>query len=97
MTRVGAGGHGGPPLRRNCPHNQIHDNQPAHQLDARWDVERDGREPKVSQQTKMEPVCTGDFGTSARHPPRERVESPISKSLPREGVEALPYTETLMH
>ena len=40
-------------------------------------------------------MYTGDFGTSARHPARERVESPISKSLPREGVAALPYTENL--
>ena len=40
-------------------------------------------------------VCTGDFGTSARHPPCERIDSPISNFLPREGVAALPYTESL--
>ena len=84
------------PTRRICRHrNQIQ--QPARQRDAGWDVEREGREPKVSQSTKMEPVCTGDFGTSARHPPSERIDTPISKSLSREGVAALPYTETSMH
>ena len=40
-------------------------------------------------------MCTGDFGTNARHPPRERIDSPISNFLPREGVAALPYTESL--
>ena len=88
-----AGGHGGPPLHGGFVATKIKYNRPAPQRDARWDVEREGREPKVSQPTKMEPVCTGDFGTSARHPPRERIESPISKSLSREGVAALPYTE----
>ena len=43
----------------------------------------------------MVSVCTGDFGTSARHPPCERIDSPISNFLPREGVAALPYTESL--
>ena len=32
---------------------------------------------------------------SARHPPRERIDSLISNYLPREGVAALPYTESL--
>ena len=40
-------------------------------------------------------MCTGDFGTNARHPPRERIYSLISNYLPREGVAALPYTESL--
>ena len=40
-------------------------------------------------------MCTGDFGTNARHPPRERIDSPITIFLPREGVAALPYTESL--
>ena len=40
-------------------------------------------------------MCTGDFGTNARHPPRERIDSPISNYVPREGVAALPYTESL--
>ena len=43
----------------------------------------------------MVSVCTGDFGTSTRHPPRERMDSTISNFLPREGVAALPYTESL--
>ena len=43
----------------------------------------------------MVSVCTGDFGTNARHPPRERIDSLISNYLPREGVAALPYTESL--
>jgi hypothetical protein len=69
--------------------------KPAHQRDARWDVEREGRETKVEPPSEVKRVCTGDFGTSARHPPRERIDSQISKSLPREGVAALPYTEHL--
>ena len=40
-------------------------------------------------------MCTGDFGTNARHPPRERIDSLKSNYLPREGVAALPYTESL--
>ncbi len=40
-------------------------------------------------------MFTGDFGKHARHPPRERIDSPISNFLPREGVAALPYTESL--
>ena len=40
-------------------------------------------------------MCTGDFGTNARHPSRERIDSLISNYLPREGVAALPYTESL--
>ncbi len=40
-------------------------------------------------------MFTGDFGKHARHPPRERIHSPISNFLPREGVAALPYTESL--
>ena len=75
---------------------KIKSNRPAPQRDAKWDVERDGRETKVSQQTEVKKVCTGDFGTSARHPPSERIDSPISKSLWREGVADLPYTETSM-
>ena len=39
-------------------------------------------------------MCTGDFGTNARHPSRERIDSLISNYLPREGVAALPYTES---
>ena len=39
-------------------------------------------------------MCTGDFGTNARHPRRERIDSPISNFLPRVGVAALPYTES---
>jgi hypothetical protein len=92
-----AGGHGGPPLRRTHRRHQNQIQQPARQRDARWDVEREGREPKVSQQTEVKKVCTGDFGTSARHPPSERIEIPISKSSSRDGVAALPYTETSMH
>jgi hypothetical protein len=92
-----AGGHGGPPLHRIHRRHRNQIQHPAPQRDARWDVEREGRETKVSQPTRMEPVCTGDFGTSARLTPRERVESTISKLLPREGVAALPYTETSVH
>ena len=69
----------------------------APQRNARWDVELEGREPKVSQQTEVKKVCTGDFGTSARHPPSERIEIPISKSSSRDGVADLPYTGTSMH
>jgi hypothetical protein len=47
--------------------------RPADQRDARWDVEREGRETKVEPPTGVEQVYTGDFGTSVRHPPRERV------------------------
>jgi hypothetical protein len=47
--------------------------RPADQRDARWDVEREGRETKVAAPTGVEQVYTGDFGTSVRHPPRERV------------------------
>ena len=46
---------------------------PAVQLDAGWDVEREGRETKVEPITKAVPPYTGDFGTSVRHPPRERI------------------------
>ena len=69
--------------------------KPARQRDARWDVERKGRETKVEPPSEVKRVCTGDFGTSARHPPRERIDSLISNSVPREGVAALPYTESL--
>ena len=47
--------------------------KPADQRDAWWDVEREGRETKVAAPTGVEQVYTGDFGTSVRHPPRERV------------------------
>jgi len=47
--------------------------KPALQRDARWDVEREGREPKVEPPSGAVKVYTGDFGTSARHPPRERI------------------------
>ena len=40
---------------------------------AGWDVEREGRETKVEPPTGLVPLCTGDFGTSVRHPPRERI------------------------
>ena len=40
---------------------------------AGWDVEREGRETKVEPPTRLLPLCTGDFGTSVRHPPRERI------------------------
>ena len=43
------------------------------QRDAGWDVEREGRETKVELPTKAVTLCTGDFGTSVRHPPRERI------------------------
>jgi hypothetical protein len=39
---------------------------------ARWNVEREGREPKVMHSSSVVPVGTGDFGTNARHPPRQR-------------------------
>ncbi len=71
--------------------------KPAGQRDARWDVEREGREPKVEPPSEAVKVYTGDFGTSARHPPRERIDSQVSKSSPREGVAALPYAETSMN
>ena len=45
----------------------------ADQRDAGWDVEREGRETKVEPPTKAVPLCTGDFGTSVRHPPCERI------------------------
>ncbi len=45
----------------------------ANQRDARWDVEREGRETKVEPPTGVEQVYTGDFGTSVSHPPRERI------------------------
>jgi len=45
----------------------------ANQRDARWDVEREGRDTKVEPPTGASKVYTGDFGTSVRHPPRERV------------------------
>ena len=45
----------------------------ANQRDAGWDVEREGRETKVEPPTGLEQVYTGDFGTSVRHPPRERI------------------------
>ena len=48
--------------------------KPADQRDARWDVEREGRETKVAAPTGVEQVYTGDFGTSVRHPPRERID-----------------------
>ncbi len=47
--------------------------KPAVQRDAGWDVEREGRETKVEPPTKAVPLCTGDFGTSVRHPPREQI------------------------
>ena len=47
--------------------------KPAVQRDAGWDVEREGRETKVEPPTKAVPLYTGDFGTSVRHPPRERI------------------------
>ena len=66
--------------------------KPAGQRDARWDVEREGRETKVEPPSEAKKVYTGDFGTSARHPPRERIDSQTSKWSTREGVAALPYT-----
>jgi hypothetical protein len=47
--------------------------KPADQRDAGWDVEREGRETKVEPPSGALKVYTGDFGTSVRHPPRERV------------------------
>ncbi len=69
--------------------------KPAEQRDAGWDVEREGRETKMEQPTSVVPVCTGDFGTSVRHPPRERIDNAISDPQCREGVAALPYTDIL--
>ena len=40
---------------------------------AGWDVEREGRETKLEPPTRLVPLCTGDFGTSVRHPSRERI------------------------
>ena len=76
---------------------QTKSNKPARQRDVRWDVECEGRETKVEQPTEVKKVCTGDFDTSVRHPPRERIDSLISNSVPREGVEALTYAETSMN
>jgi len=45
----------------------------ANQRDAGRDVEREGRETKVEPPSGAGQVYTGDFGTSVRHPPRERV------------------------
>ena len=80
---VDAGGRGSPPLRGSCGirhvENVHHNNANiksinlAFQRDAGWDVEREGRETKVEPPTKAVPLCTGDFGTSVRHPPRERI------------------------
>jgi hypothetical protein len=39
-----------------------------------WNVEREGREPKVIHSLSVVEVNTGDFGTNARHPPRERID-----------------------
>jgi len=39
---------------------------------ARWNVEREGREPKVIHSSSVVEVNTGDFGTNARHLPRKR-------------------------
>ena len=39
---------------------------------ARWNVEREDREPKVIQSSSVVEVNTGDFGTNARHLPRKR-------------------------
>jgi hypothetical protein len=47
--------------------------KPALQRDAGWDVEREGRETKVEPPSGAVKVYTGDFGTSVRHPPRERI------------------------
>ena len=47
--------------------------KPALQRDAGWDVEREGRETKVEPPSGVLKVYTGDFGTSVRHPPRERI------------------------
>ena len=59
--------------------------RPAPQRDARWDVEREGRETKVEPPSPVVPVCTGDFGTNARHPPRERIDRPIRNSATTRG------------
>ena len=39
---------------------------------ARWNVECEGREPKVMHSSSVVPVSTGDFGTNARNLPRKR-------------------------
>ena len=72
-THSRAGGHGGPPLRGIFQRSQVQISKASPQRDARWDVEREGRETKVVPPSPVVPVCTGDFGTSARYPPRERI------------------------
>ena len=63
--------------------------------DAGWDVEREGRETKVLAPTGELKVCTGDFGTSARHPPRERIDCYAPNPSVHEGMPNLTYTEFL--
>ena len=70
-----AGGHGGPRpyaeiLASASPINECQDQ--TWQRVARWNVEREGREPKVIHSSSVVPVSTGDFGTNARHLPRKR-------------------------
>ena len=63
--------------------------------DAGWDVEREGRETKVLAPTGELKVCTGDFGTSARHPPRERIDCYAPNPPARPATSVSPYTEFL--
>ncbi len=86
-----AGGYGGPPLSRIHCRRRNHAQHPP-QRDARWDGEREGRETKVVPPSPVVPVCTGDFGTNARHPPRERIAHAASDPQARDDVAALPYT-----
>ena len=46
----------------------------------RWNVEREGREPKVLQPTSVVSVDTGDFGTNVKHPPcKQKIWNPPRK------------------
>jgi hypothetical protein len=68
---------------------------PACQRDAGWDVEREGRETKVEPPTRPVKLCTGDFGTSVRHPPSERIDTAYvdRHQYQRADTPALPYTD----
>jgi len=61
---------------------------------ARWNVEREGREPKVIHSSSVVEVNTGDFGTNAMHLPRKRYPL-LQRQYVREDTAALPYAENL--
>ena len=83
------------PTRRFCIHGPFNNHlRITRQRVARWNVEREGRETKAQPPTSVLPVCTGDFGTNARHPPRKRYSHAQRRHV-RADTAVRPYAEDL--